>query len=127
MTDDVPEWMIDFARCEPHIRAALEYDGDTHTVEDVMLSVAEGHRQFWPGKESAVITEVNQYPRKTVLHYFLAGGNLEELETMAGPIEQWAREQGCTRITLAGRRGWARTFLRGRGYEPQWAVMAKEL
>lgn len=127
MSEPIPPWMIEFARCEPWIRAALEYDGDTHTVEDVLLEVATGECQFWPGRTSAIITEVRKYPRKTVLHYWLAGGDLHELEEMSAQIETWAREQGCTRITLAGRRGWARTFLRDRGYEPQSAILAKEL
>lgn len=127
MSADVPAWMVEFARCEPYIRAALKYDGDTHDLEDVMLSVASGDRQFWPGQKSAIVTEVVRYPKKTVLHFFLAGGELQELEAMVPPIEEWAREQGCSRITLAGRRGWARTFMREAGYSPQWAVLAKEL
>lgn len=127
MTQDIPAWLIEFARCERWIKAALEYDGDTHDIEDVMLSVAAGERQFWPGQRSAVITEIMRYPKKTVLHFWLAGGDLQELETMLPPIEKWAREQGCSRITLAGRRGWERTFMRDAGYESRWAVMAKEL
>ena len=74
-----------------------------------------------------MITEVVRYPRKTALNFWLAGGDLQELKTMLAPIEQWAREQGCERITLAGRRGWERTFMREAGYTPQWSVMAKEL
>jgi hypothetical protein len=127
MSEDVPDWMREFARCAPYIEAALKYDGGTHTVEDVMLSVAAGERQFWPGKQSAIVTELARHPRMSVLHFWLAGGDLQELETMVGPIERWAKEQGCTRITLAGRRGWARTFMRDAGYEPRWAVMAKDL
>jgi hypothetical protein len=127
MSPGPTQWMSEFARCERWIGAALEYDGGTHDIEDVMLLVATGECQFWPGKSSAVITEVVRHPKKTVLHFWLAGGDLQELEAMSVEIEKWAREQGCTRITLAGRRGWARTFLRDQGYESQWAVMAKEL
>jgi hypothetical protein len=28
---------------------------------------------------------------------------------------------------LAGRKGWAKTFLKDEGYSPQWSVLAKEL
>ena len=127
MSEPIPDWMIEFARCERWIAAALEYDGDTHDIEHVLALVAAGECQFWPGEKSAIITEIARYPKKTVLHFWLAGGDLEELEAMSARIEEWAREQGCQRITLAGRKGWARTFLQGRGYEPQWAVLAKEL
>lgn len=123
----VPEWMQEMARCRQWIEAALQYDGDTHNIEDVMLLVASGQVQFWPGERSAIITEVVEHPRKRVLHFWLAGGDLQELDGMHEQIEKWGREQGCTRATLAGRRGWARTFLQGRGYAPQWSVMAKEL
>lgn len=127
MSKPIPAWVLEFARCAPWIEAALEYDGGTHDVEDVLALVACGECQFWPGAKSAIVTEVVRHPKKTVLHFWLAGGDLEELEAMTPDIEKWAREQGCTRVTLTGRRGWARTFLRDTGYTPQWAVMAKEL
>jgi hypothetical protein len=127
MSEPIPDWIVEFARCERWIAAALEYDGDTHGIEDVLAQVATGECQFWPGEKSAIITEIVRHPKKTVLHFWLAGGDLQELEVMSARIEEWAREQGCQRITLAGRKGWARTFLQGRGYESQWAVLAKEL
>lgn len=119
--------MLEFARCEPWIQAALEYDGDTHSLEDVLLLVANGECQFWPGERSAIITEVVRHPRKAVCHFWLAGGDLDELEGMASAVEGWAREQGCTRITLAGRKGWTRSFLAKHGYEPRWTTMSKEI
>jgi len=42
-------------------------------------------------------------------------------------IESWGKSIGCTRVTLAGRRGWSKTFLKDEGYSPQWTVMAKDL
>jgi hypothetical protein len=42
-------------------------------------------------------------------------------------IESWGKSVGCTRVTLAGRKGWAKTFLKDEGYSPQWAVLAKDL
>ena len=83
--------------------------------------------QFWPGAQSAVITEIQVYPRLKALHYFLAGGNLEELARMRPIIEHWAESIGCQRVTLAGRRGWIRSFLADEGYQEKWTVMSKEL
>lgn len=122
-----PSWVADWVRCEPYVAAALEYAEDTHTLEDVFMSVLAGHRQFWPGERSAIVTEVQQFPQKKVMHFFLAGGELEELNQMQRAIEPWAREQGCKSITLAGRRGWLRSFLREEGYQPKWTIMSKEL
>ncbi len=122
-----PAWLADWVRCEPYIAAGLEYAEGTHSLDDVFLSVMTGQRQFWPGERSAIVTEVNDFPQKKVLHFFVAGGELEELNRMQQAIEVWAREQGCTRITLAGRRGWLRSFLRDEGYKPKWTVMSKEI
>ncbi len=127
MTEAVPAWMVDFARCQQYIAAALEYDGGGHEIEDVLLKIAEGKCQFWPGENSAVVTEIVHLPKKTECHYWLAGGDMDELKAMRPAIEKWAREQGCTRITLVGRQGWARSFLKGEGYDARWTVMSKEL
>ena len=114
-------------RLRHHVEAALEYSGGTHDFEDVVQMV-EGHRlQLWPAKDSVVLTEIIDYPRLKNLHYFLAGGDLDELSRMRPLIESWGKSIGCTRVTLAGRRGWAKTFLKDEGYSPQWSVLAKEL
>ena len=117
----------DFERLRHHVAAALEYSGGTHRVEDIWVGIKAGRFQFWPGKNSAVVTEIIVYPRLKNLHYFLAGGDLDELSRMRPLIESWGKSIGCTRVTLAGRRGWSKTFLKDEGYSPQWSVLAKEL
>lgn len=103
------------------IEAALEYAGGSHTYEDITKAVAEGRMQFWAGPRSAVVTEVVQYPQYKALQFFLAGGDLKELEAMAEGIEEWGRQQGCTRVVFTGRKGWERTFLVRRGYDARSA------
>jgi len=126
--EHIPDWMIDWARLEPHLENALDYAGGTHSLEDVFVGVAAGDYQFWPGGDSAIVTEIVDFPQKTVLHYFLAGGNLAELEQMADEIEDWARTQrDIHSITLTGRRGWTKSFLRDRGYTQSSVSMTKEL
>jgi len=119
--------MIDFARLEHHVANALEYAGGTHDVEDVFAGIAEGQFFMWAGEDSIIISEIVEYPKLRALHFFLAGGNLEELQQMEKTVIEWARAQGCKRATTAGRVGWSRTFLRDRGYIPQWHVMCREL
>ena len=114
-------------RLRQQVEAALEYSGGTHNFDDI-AEMVENHRlQLWPAKDSVVLTEIIVYPRLKNLHYFLAGGDLDELSRMRPLIESWGKSIGCTRVTLAGRRGWAKTFLKDEGYSPQWSVMAKEL
>jgi len=122
--------MIDLEHLERlrhHVEAALEYSGGTHHFDDVVEMVRDSRLQVWPATESIVLTEIIVYPRLKNLHYFLAGGDLDELSRMRPMIESWGKSVGCTRVTLAGRRGWSKTFLQDEGYRPQWSVLAKEL
>ena len=114
-------------RCRRWIDAALEYAGGTHTFNDIATGVLSGRFQLWPNKNAAVVTEIVVYPQLKDLHYFLAGGDIEELKQMRPIIEAWGKSVGCTRVSLAGRKGWAKTFLKDEGYEPRWFVLAKEL
>lgn len=83
---------------------------------------------FWPGPNSVVVTQIIEHPQSRTLHFFLAGGNLAELEVMYPLIEQWGRERGCTAATMTGRKGWERTFLTKReGWKSKLVVMSKEL
>lgn len=122
--------MIDwdeFERLTPHIVAALAYNGGEQTLDDVRDGLASGDFQLWPGRDSVIVTDITETPRYKILNFFIGGGNLDELRQMVNPIEDWAKSQGVSRVCVFGRRGWARTFLTGMGYEPRWVVMTKEL
>jgi hypothetical protein len=114
-------------RLRQHVEAALEYSGGTHDFDDIVEMVKKDQLQVWPATQSIVLTEIIVYPRLKNLHYFLAGGDLDELSRMRPMIESWGKSLGCTRVSLAGRRGWAKTFLKDEGYSPQWTVLAKKL
>jgi hypothetical protein len=117
----------DLQRLRHHVEAALEYSGGTHGIEDIAEGLKKGRFQLWPADDSVVVTEIIVYPRLKNLHFFLAGGDLDELRLMRPLIESWGRDMGCTRVSLAGREGWAKTFLRDEGYKPKWFVLSKDL
>lgn len=117
----------ELTRCRNWIEDALQYAGGTHDFKDIAAGVLSDRFQLWPNKNSVVVTEIVVYPKLKDLHYFLAGGNLDELQQMRPIIEKWGKSVGCTRVSLAGRRGWERTFLKDEGYRPQWFVLSKEL
>jgi hypothetical protein len=121
------EQFSELNRCRQWIEDALEYSGGTHSFDDIAAGVLAKKFQLWPNHNSAVVTEIVVYPNTKNLHFFLAGGNLDELKMMRPHIEAWGKSIGCTRVTLAGRKGWERTFLKDEGYEPQWFVLSKEL
>lgn len=114
-------------RARGFIEPALEYTQGTHTYADVVRDLDNGQFQLWDTDRAAIVTEILRYPRHRVCHVFLAGGQLSEIERIAPIIEVWAKAQGCAKMSLAGRAGWTRSFLRDRGYRPAWTVMNKEL
>lgn len=101
----------------PLIEAALAYGSGTHTFEDVVAEVEAGTAQFWPGPSSCIITQIDRQPQKTILQFWLAGGNQVELEAMEPPILEWGAEQGCTTARFLGRKGWMRSFVVREGWE----------
>lgn len=122
LTEGQAEW----ARCRRWIEAAVEYCGGTHTIEDVEADIAAGEAQFWPGRKAAVVTQITDFPRFRGLHFWLCGGDLDELTTVMRPyIETWGAERGCQRFTTAGRQGWQRV-MKQHGYEPLWNICVKE-
>jgi hypothetical protein len=117
----------DLERLRHHVEAALEYSGGTHGIEDIAEGLKTGRFQLWPAKNSVIVTEIIVYPRLKNLHFFLAGGDLDELRLMQPLVESWGKSMGCTRVSLAGRKGWEKTFLKDRGYKPKWFVLSKDL
>jgi hypothetical protein len=110
------------------LQPALDYAGGTHLWEDIHQGIAEGRYLLWPGVRSAILTEIIEYPRQRTLHFFLAGGNIAELEAMVPGIIEWGRSKGCTSASLTGRMGWSRSFLtRTEGWKSTAVVMTKEL
>lgn len=119
--------MITLEEARPFLQKALDLAGNTHTLEDVGAMIEAGRLQWWPGVTSAIITEIIEYPQQKALHFFLAGGNLAELEVMYPAVEEWGRQQGCTAASTSGRPGWERTFLKREGWKARTVVMTKEL
>ena len=107
---ELPLWAVSFQKVEKILQPALEYD-NTYNMQDVADCIDSCTMQLWPGTNSAVVTQVQNFPRMKVLHIFLAGGNLEELETLTPHIQKFAEYMGCQKITLTGRKGWSRTFV----------------
>jgi hypothetical protein len=112
---------------EPH-RAHLEQalEGTFHTLQDVVQAVASGRAQFWPGKQAAMVTEIDTISETKVLRVWIAGGDMEELKAMAPGIESWARLNECREVLVEGRKGWERA-LKDQGYSPWLVTIRKAL
>jgi len=109
------------------VASALEYCGGTHNLEDIAIAVRMGEMQVFESDKAVIVTEVLTYPRLKALHAFLVAGDMTELlEILQPQIEAFAREQGCSRLSCAGRFGWTRV-LPNHGWKNDCAVLTKEL
>ena len=72
---------------EPQIKKALD---DCYTAQDILDGLIQKRFQLfisWEDKvESAVITEIAQYPRKRILRYFLLSLSVIAKPTIPAPI-----------------------------------------
>lgn len=120
----LPKVLGEWLRCREWIIPALEYAGGTHTEEDVLGAVLGNRAHLWPGKNSAIVTEIETYPRVKVINFWLVGGDLEEVKEMQGPILKWAKKIGCSRAAACGRRGWERVLDE---WKPQATVLGRDI
>jgi hypothetical protein len=113
-------------RCRDWLEAALEYSGGTHTFEDIVEGIHRAAFQFWPAPNGAAITEIIEFPRKRVLHVFLAGGELDQIVDMDKSAGEFAKANGCTAMTIAGRKGWEKV-LKKNGWDYYFTTLSREV
>lgn len=113
-------------RCRDWIEAALDHGGNTHDFEDVYEAVSSGYMQFWPADDACAVTEIITYPKKKVLHIFLAGGNKNTIIAMNASAAAFGEFQGCDAMSICGRAGWARE-LKGYGWKEQFRSLVREI
>ena len=126
----VPCEDVDFiwSQVAPLLSKALD---ETYTINDIQSGLFNDRMQLfisWNNNkvESAVVTEIAQYPQSKVLRYFLAGGsNLENwLERIQEIIEKFAKKENCTHLEVAGRKGWVRKL---KGFKVKAYLLNKEI
>lgn len=120
----VPE--LELRQYRELIESALVYAGGTHTFEDIEEGIEEHRYQLWPGRHAVVVTEMIVWPRKKLIHCFLAAGDLVEIHAIRTWAEEWARREGCGAVTISGRPGWERV-LAADGYKKRSVTLEKDL
>ena len=127
---DAPEVELDIfgqlMRCRRWIEDALEYSNGTHTFADIVRGVLNGDFHLWHGDNGCAVTEITVYPRKKVLHVFLAGGDMQQILDFEESAVVWGQSYGCTAMTIAGRPGWKR-ILGKRGWDEKFTVLGREI
>ena len=112
-------------RCKKWINDALNYANGTHDFEDVAKEVKVGTMQLWSGEKGCAVTQILIYPKKKVLHVFLAGGEMNQIIDFQASAVEFGKINGCTAISLAGRKGWAKVLAK-HGWSEQFTVLGME-
>ena len=112
-------------RCKKWIKGALKLL-NTHNFSDIRKGILNGVYTLWPAPDGCLVTEFVEYPKMRVLNVFLGGGKLERLIDMRQSIESFAIATGCKKLSITGREGWAKVFLKD-GLVREAVVMSKEL
>ena len=93
-------WEIEWERCKPWLVKAMKYQ-DTYTIDDIEDKIRNGIALLWPGKKSAMVTEIIPFPQMLSMNILVFAGNFKEFEEMFKHIETFARESGVKRYTVA--------------------------
>jgi hypothetical protein len=117
-------WEFEWDRCKHWIAEAVKHQ-DFYTIEDIRDKIKVGMFYLWPGKKSAMVTELIILPQGKALNLIFCGGDYSELEEMLPFIEMFAKELGCKRLYGGGRKGWLRK-IKHLGFEEEYMVR-KEL
>jgi hypothetical protein len=110
------------------LQKALDYGGNTHTLQDVIDLVRSGQAQFWENGDGAVVTELHEYPRLKAVSFWLMSGTIPDCMALEDDILAWAKAEGCTMAVSVGRRGWGRVaYHTGWRPRPHMHVFHKQL
>lgn len=121
-----PEHVDDYWPAIRHHVERLERETGLVMASKVREDLCRGLKAIWIADAGVAITEVFETPKGWCCHIFGAAGTESQkgqIDAIIATIEQWARSIGCTRVTLQGRKGWARRL---RDYRQTGIVLEKE-
>lgn len=122
-----PVWVDEFKRCSQWIEGALEYANGEFDLQDIADGIGRNQYMLWTCATAALVTQFAQVKGRVTIHLFLAGGDLAGVEALVRECEAWGRQHGCHAMTLTGREGWKKSFLKPMGFKDVNISMHKEL
>lgn len=116
----------------PFVQKWLNKAFGEYVLTDIYRMLENGEFHGWlVRKENEAVglclTSITAFPQKRILQIVgLAGENVKEWLHLLDEIEDWARLNGCNRITGCGRIGWEKV-LASKGFYRQYSVIGKDL
>lgn len=116
--------MLLLGKSRKHLSDALKRAGDTHSVDDVIEMIENGDARLYKRKKSTVVTQEFDLPAARQLHFWLAGGDLDDLIQAEREIVEDAKERGINKVTIIGRPGWQKKL---DGFRQAGVILSKEI
>lgn len=130
----VPSTQVDlvWTPVKHFIQAALDRTEGEMSINDVYNSLLDKDMQLWVLLDGlhvigALVTQILAFPNVTACRYVAMGGDVHgDFEEITDIVEQWAATQGCHRMEIVGRPGWARA-LKDFGYHQAYSYVTKRI
>jgi hypothetical protein len=90
------------------LQEALDGMGGTHTLDDIVDLIRDGHMQSFCEGETWAITQIIEFPQKRILEIFLVVGDMPEAEALHDQVIAFAKAHQCSLVRCFGRHGWAK-------------------
>lgn len=116
----------EFDRTWPWLEPALVHGGSLHTRDSLLDRLLTGASVLWPTARACGVLNLLEYPRAKVCEIWLVGGDLSDIMAQDDALVDWARINGCTRMTMNGRAGWERV-LKINGWEHQAITLKRSI
>lgn len=126
LAGDVIALMRDLLNWQEHIERGLRDTDGMFSFNDVVAMVLRQEVTFYNFDDAIVLCQLETFPGYKAYHCFLACGDFEKIIEMEPQLMAIAKELGCEKFSLAGRKGWERK-LKQHGWKPVLTVMHKEL
>jgi len=101
----------------PLVQKAVDYSDGKTTLEETGDDLMAKRKQLWVvvNEERAIVAAAVTSLQKFRSGLFLAtiillggeGGNLKEILELRSEFEAWAKTEGCNRVDIMTRKGWA--------------------
>ena len=120
-------------KVKPFLEAAHHLDFEYTTVEQIKLLLVKGIQNLFIGVDDtgeivgAMVTEFINYPNERVLFITEIGGKGIVTEPLINQIEDWARQNGATRMCAWADAARARLYQMKSGFTTARHVVEKKL
>ncbi len=111
---------------EVEIEKGLLCTDGAYSFNDIVAMTLCGELVFFNFADCFCFCKIVPFPGYNAWHFFLAGGDLQEIIKLKPYFNQIALENDCRKLSFSGRRGWLRA-LKNEGWQEALCTMHHEV